>query len=439
MAEDNVVEKTLEVLAETPLCDRCLGRLFARLGYGWDNKLRGRALKIAALMEAHRREREGVEGSQDLLRRVVLNVGPEVAGEMAKAVVGLEPREWPACTICGGGLDAFIVRAAEEAEALMKLYDIERFIVGVRVEDDTVDREEKIRVRHQLPYGESIKAEIRREVGKRLRDKGYKPDFDNPEATILVYYPSGRVDIQVNNLYLKGRYWKLARYISQAYWPSPQGPRYYSVEQAAWGLLRLTGAESLVVHAAGREDVDARMLGTGRPLVIELKAPRRRRIPVEELEKAANSSARGLVEFRLEGEANRKIVRLYKSELAKSRKTYKALIVFHEPVQPDVLGEIETFFRDRTILQRTPKRVLHRRPDILRRRRVYNVKCAWLVEGAVAECIVHAEGGLYVKELVSGDDGRTTPSFSDVAGVEAECVELDVIAVEIEPRQATTT
>ncbi|WP_062662884.1 hypothetical protein [Aeropyrum camini] len=66
-------------------------------------------------------------------------------------------------------------------------------------------------------------------------------DFDNPEATLLVEFPGGGVEIQVNSLLYRGRYWKLGRNISQAYWPTPEGPRYFSVEQALWPMLKLTG------------------------------------------------------------------------------------------------------------------------------------------------------------------------------------------------------
>ncbi len=433
--EEALSVKALRVLSEVPLCDRCMGRLFARLGHGWGNDFRGRSLKAAAVMEAHRLLREGVEGARVLLRRVALNAGP-VADGVVRGVLGEEPGGYPACRVCGGRLDRVIESASREAKALLRAYDVERFVVGVRVEDDTLEREEEIRLRYGLPYGESLRAELRREVGKRLREAGFQPDFDDPEATVLVYFPSGRVELQVSSLFLRGRYWKLARYISQAYWPSPTGPRYFSMEQAAWGLLRVTGGESLVIHAAGREDVDARMLGTGRPLVIEVKAPRRRRIPLGELEEAANREARGLVEFRIEGLAGRREVRMYKSELAKSRKTYKALVAFEEEVGDGDLERLAGELRGRVILQRTPRRVLHRRPDILRRRRVYDLACRRLAP-QVAECIIEAEGGLYVKELVSGDEGRTTPSFSEILGFAAECVELDVIAVVLEPPAAT--
>ena len=44
---------------------------------------------------------------------------------------------------------------------------------------------------------------------------------------------------------------------------------------------------------------------------------------------------------------------------------------------------------------------------------------------------VRTEAGLYVKELVNGDGGRTQPSVAGVLGVPAECVELDVTAIHL--------
>jgi tRNA pseudouridine synthase 10 len=43
---------------------------------------------------------------------------------------------------------------------------------------------------------------------------------------------------------------------------------------------------------------------------------------------------------------------------------------------------------------------------------------------------IHGAGGLYVKELVSGDDGRTEPSLAGLLGVGARVTDLDVLSVE---------
>jgi tRNA pseudouridine synthase 10 len=43
--------------------------------------------------------------------------------------------------------------------------------------------------------------------------------------------------------------------------------------------------------------------------------------------------------------------------------------------------------------------------------------------------VVRCEHGTYVKEWISGEDGATSPSLSDIAGVPCRCVELDVLEV----------
>jgi len=42
---------------------------------------------------------------------------------------------------------------------------------------------------------------------------------------------------------------------------------------------------------------------------------------------------------------------------------------------------------------------------------------------------VRAEHGTYIKEWVSGDEGRTTPSLGDLVGTNCLCRELDVLDI----------
>ena len=42
---------------------------------------------------------------------------------------------------------------------------------------------------------------------------------------------------------------------------------------------------------------------------------------------------------------------------------------------------------------------------------------------------IKTEGGLYIKELISGDDGRSQPNISEMLGVNAVCEQLDVVEV----------
>src|SRR5438034_11334278 len=68
------------------------------------------------------------------------------------------------------------------------------------------------------------------------------------------------------------------------------------------------------------------------------------------------------------------------------------------------------------IAQRTPERVVHRRADTTRHRRLLAAEVVG-VEGDRAELRVTAEAGTYVKEWVHGDHGRTRPSPADGSAV----------------------
>ena len=80
------------------------------------------------------------------------------------------------------------------------------------------------------------------------------------------------------------------------------------------------------------------------------------------------------------------------------------------------------------IKQQTPLRVLHRRADLTRERYIYEVKVK-KVSLKRAELNVRCQGGLYVKELVSGDEGRTMPNVSELLGNRAKPLKLDVLNV----------
>jgi tRNA pseudouridine synthase 10 len=48
----DILEKTLTMLRKYPLCDHCLGRQFALLGYSIENNDRGKALKLGLTLQA---------------------------------------------------------------------------------------------------------------------------------------------------------------------------------------------------------------------------------------------------------------------------------------------------------------------------------------------------------------------------------------------------
>jgi tRNA U54 and U55 pseudouridine synthase Pus10 len=49
----DILQKAFEMLSKHPLCDHCLGRQFALLGYSMENNIRGQALKVSLTMQAN--------------------------------------------------------------------------------------------------------------------------------------------------------------------------------------------------------------------------------------------------------------------------------------------------------------------------------------------------------------------------------------------------
>jgi tRNA pseudouridine synthase 10 len=114
-----------------------------------------------------------------------------------------------------------------------------------------------------------------------------------------------------------------------------------------------------------------------------------------------------------------------------AEKVYRAKVEFEENVSDEALSRLEETMKQIVINQNTPTRVMHRRAHKLRKRRILSFKVKRL-NSTLIEMVLRCEGGLYIKEFISGDGGRTSLSVSEVTMIPARCVELDVMKVCLE-------
>jgi tRNA pseudouridine synthase 10 len=174
----------------------------------------------------------------------------------------------------------------------------------------------------------------------------------------------------------------------------------------------------------GREDIDALMLGTGRPFVLEISQPRVRNIDLGELEREANLSE--LAKFSgLEFTTRDSVQR---TKLLAPSKIYRVKVRADGKVNKERVVGVAQSFRNLCIDQRTPARVEHRRADLVRKREILWAEADWIDEETFT-LTLEAESGTYVKEFVSGDDGRSIPNFSEALGVRCRVETLDVLAI----------
>jgi tRNA pseudouridine synthase 10 len=398
-----VVSSARAILASGPICDSCLGGAFGRLGRGWSNEERGRALRTVL----------GLDG-----------------------VKGGEGRCW-VCHDLFADVGVWAERAREKVEGV----EFSTYLFAVKPTLRWQEAEAFFAERFGLEHAEPQKHAWNRSVGKAfesLVDRG-TVDFNDPDVKFTIDLADGSISVWLASLFLYGRYQKLVRGIPQTHWPCRRcrgrgcatcggtGKQYpESVEEIVAGpFAEAARASGVVLHGAGREDIDARMLGTGRPFVLELCEPRTRSIDLEALREAANAAAAGKVALGRISWSSRGAVARVKETLA--TKTYRAVVEFADDVSAETLeAALRSLLGD--IAQRTPRRVAHRRADLVRTRRLH-AACGAVRNTREAEIEFRTDGGLYVKELVSGDEGRTEPSLAGRLGMVAQVRELDVLDV----------
>jgi len=400
---NSMLATAAKIVRAGPICDECLGRTFAKLGHGLANGERGHALRtVLSMHDVH-----GKNGT---------------------------------CWVCGGAFE-HIEEWAKRSLAMSEGTEFDTYLFGVKPTPRIIQGEKLFVERFPSDTYEPLKHAFNREVGKAFETlAGHATvDLSHPHLSFVIDLSADLINLKVRSLYAYGRYRKLVRGIPQTRWPCRKckgvgcaacnftGKQYpESVEELiAAPFLVAAGADEAHLHGAGREDIDARMLGSGRPFVLELVAPHVRSIDLVTLREQVNTTEARKVEVTDLHFVFRDTVALVKETHAE--KTYRARVSLASPVEEErLLSAVSSLVGQ--IDQRTPRRVAHRRADLVRIRCLIDAKAA-IVSPQEVELVLRGEGGLYIKELVSGDEGRTLPSLSGVLGVVALVTELDVIDV----------
>ena len=394
--------KELLELTEGNICNHCLGRKLSSLVKGEDNL--DRAKKISE----------------------ELNINQDGAD----------------CVICGNIFDRI------NDELFDKIYnkiehlgvEFDTFLVGTSLDKAIKQKDDEISDSLDVVV-EPIKKELNRIIGSEIENNSNKEvSFEKQDIVINVdIRKKTKVRLQINPLFIEGKYNKYLRGIPQTKWPCTKckgrgcdecngtGKQYpESVEELlSERILEVTRGYEAKFHGAGREDIDVLMLGSGRPFVLEIKEPKIRKINLKELEEEINKSAKGKTAYH----GLKFVERNRKAEIKVSSpdtyKVYKALVKCDEPYDKSKLKDLEKLDE---INQQTPIRVLRRRADKVRIKHVKELKSE-VIDDYTFEITIKTEGGLYIKELISGDEGRSKPNVSEILGLNAVCAQLDVIEV----------
>jgi tRNA pseudouridine synthase 10 len=260
-------------------CDACLGRVGGKRTYGQSLEDAGRGVRASVV------ERDS---------------------HLANA-----REEEPLCPFCENLFEEVDLLADIIFEAI-EPYDVSRLQLGARVPKDQVEQEEKLRKRLGAGGSDALKPSLVEEIGKRLKDRleGVTLVNDKPDVLALIDVLTLTVELDIRAVYVYGRYRKLERGIPQTRWPcrackgrgcescNQTGLQYEKSVQDLVGnpMLEIFQGTEHAFHGMGREDIDVRCLGRGRPFVLEIKEPRKRSFNAEKLAEIINEAAQGSVE-----------------------------------------------------------------------------------------------------------------------------------------------
>ncbi|MDR2966628.1 MAG: tRNA pseudouridine(54/55) synthase Pus10 [Methanobacteriaceae archaeon] len=428
-------EKLIKI-ANGNICNHCLGRKFSDYINASNNEERGKIIRSNLNIENYNLS----EKASNQICKICKNLLIEINAPKYKE---------------------YILKKVEDKINYLEL-EYDSFLIGSKISKNILENDEKINELIQIKESETIKKDINRSIGEYL-EKNLKKEvnFENPDVVFLIdlrnlilnnqeksdslensYFDEVKVRIQINPIFIEGKYLKLVRGIPQTKWPCRKckgrgcescnftGKMYQeSVEELiSHVVLKEAKGYASKFHGAGREDIDVKMLGSGRPFVLEIKEPKKRNLDLKNLRKKVNEHCKGKTEYRdlkFTAKARKAEIKVSSPE---TFKIYRALIECEDEVSKDELAKLQSL---NIISQQTPKRVSHRRSDKIRKKEVKELSTK-LINSKSFEMIIKTQGGLYIKELISGDDNRTKPSVSDLLGLKSTCKKLDVIEVSSE-------
>ena len=251
-------------------------------------------------------------GGKKRYEQTIAESGAEIRAGVVRRDSHLENArtEIPLCPFCENLYEEADLLADIIYDAIQP-YEATRLQLGARIPKDQIAAEEELRKRLGAGGSDALKSGLVTEIARNLNDRldGKKLVNDKPQILALIDVLTLTVELDIRAHYLYGRYQKLERGIPQTRWPcrackgrgcekcDGTGLQYKKSVQDLIGnpLLGLFEAKEHAFHGMGREDIDVRCMGQGRPFVIEMKEPKTRTVDLDTAMNSINELAEGSI------------------------------------------------------------------------------------------------------------------------------------------------
>ncbi|MEM2962893.1 MAG: tRNA pseudouridine(54/55) synthase Pus10 [Candidatus Anstonellales archaeon] len=362
--------------------------------------------------------------------------------ELCSKVISTKPTSLTKdCLLCGGAFD-LIPQLILNATSKLTGIEWNSFSTSCKVPKQILIKQEQLWLINGLESSNHIKNIINRKTANDISKlTGKKRNQINPDILFVFDFCNRECKALIQPIFIFGHYKKHSRELSQSVWHCKKcynksrgssidckrcggrGVMYESVEGIiSQHLIPIFECTKTAFHSSGREDVDVIMRGGGRPFAIELQTPRKRTADLKEIEKKINKDTR----LKVSGLCF--VSPYFVKVLCNSHfdKEYAA-VVSVEGGATDADAKKVFSLSGKIISQKTPTRVLHRRADLERKRKIWVLSS--FRRGNNLNIRIRAQAGTYIKELISSDSSRTVPSVSEILSKKAWIEKLDVIKI----------
>ncbi|MFX1369208.1 MAG: tRNA pseudouridine(54/55) synthase Pus10, partial [Promethearchaeota archaeon] len=218
----SILSKARKILERHAACDRCLGRQFGWLSTDTTNESRGQSIKLVLSMTADNLIKSGRKEEGIGVLRILGERGMFAAAQTLAERNSLDLDVKTTCYFCAineqSVFDA-IPQISERAKEVLEGIEFNTFLVGSIPAPTLVEREDELRADLELLYGETLRADFNRELGKCLHEIIGRPvDFDQPDLVVVYDMGANHLEVRINPIFISGMYRKLMRGIPQSRW-----------------------------------------------------------------------------------------------------------------------------------------------------------------------------------------------------------------------------
>jgi tRNA pseudouridine synthase 10 len=339
-------------------------------------------------------------------------------------------------------LDSIVKKICKAIEA--KEYQFDSFMLGATLPHAVFEREDSLRSKFKVRGIENIKKQFLDELRKKLEKiTGKRVEYLVPDITIHIVIGNKDTDstysddydntlqqtlsIKSSPIFLSGRYVKTTRGLPQkkdiCQKCSGSGCTlcgymgalpFDSIESMiARRITEITKGNALKFSWLGGEDKDSLVLGNGRPFLVRVSDPK-----VRWLKTDLTMKENGVCAVIKQQSPQQRLLQLPSHFTTKTKITIQVESDMSSKSLPILLNVLE----NSEVSFKAKSRIL--------KKKIHSLEIKQIDQRTFILTIV-SDGGLFIKQFVGGQE-YCEPNISKIIGMKCECVEFDVLEVNIQ-------